>query len=301
MTAAADPWADYWRRAEAAQGSACLPEAGATLAPLLEECWRSFALMLPRRGRLLDLATGGGAVPAMLRAAAPALELVGVDQAPDLPKRPGMQLKGGVAIERLPFPDRRFDAVTSQFGIEYGDAERAAAEAARVLRAGGRLRFLLHHAQGPVVAHNRARGAAIDWAVRGSGLFAKARALAAARGAMPTLPTPPAFAEAVGEAARLFPGQSAAAEIAEALRRTLEMGRGRPPAETLEVLGELERRAGSELGRIEALLAAACTPERVAALRACLEGCRLEVDAPATLGAAGAPPFAWRVDARKPT
>lgn len=144
-------WGDYWSRgpSDVSGGGADGPtDAGRT-----DPVWLSWFSQLTPGARVLDLATGGGAV---LRYAAAAstkaalnLDLTGVDFAL-LPADPvldslGVRRIGQTPIESLPFADASFDAVTSQFGIEYGEARRSLGEAGRVLRAGGTARFLLHH------------------------------------------------------------------------------------------------------------------------------------------------------------
>ena len=56
----------------------------------------------------------------------------------------------GTPAEALPLPDASFDAVVSQYGIEYSDLSRSIPEAVRVLAPGGRLRFAMHAAEGAV-------------------------------------------------------------------------------------------------------------------------------------------------------
>jgi ubiquinone/menaquinone biosynthesis C-methylase UbiE len=97
--------------------------------------------------RLLDLGTGTGAVLARLAARADAAsEAVGVDRsdamlqaAPDLPRSWRLLRADATA---LPFPDETFDVVTAVYLLHLLElpARRAViAEAARVLRPGGRL------------------------------------------------------------------------------------------------------------------------------------------------------------------
>jgi ubiquinone/menaquinone biosynthesis C-methylase UbiE len=101
----------------------------------------------PRPGeRILDLATGTGWTSrAVARRGA---TVVGVDIAADLVAAAREQAKAeGLGIdyrtgdaERLPFDDGEFDAVVSTCGIMFASRpEAAAAEAARVVRKGGRL------------------------------------------------------------------------------------------------------------------------------------------------------------------
>jgi len=131
--------------------------------------WRAFFADLPAGARILDLCTGNGAAALIAaetgRHGAKGFAIHAVDQAdidpPAYVTRHAEDLatiafRGGVAVEALPFPDAGFDAVISQYGIEYSDLERSLAEAMRVLAPGGRLRFVVHAAEGEVAAGARA-------------------------------------------------------------------------------------------------------------------------------------------------
>ena len=130
--------------------------------------WRAFFAGLPERTRLLDLCTGNGA--AALIAAEVGLaqdkgfEIVAVDRAqidpPAYVSRHRQELatidfRPGIEAEELPFDDGRFDAVVSQYGIEYSDLERSLPELVRVLSHGGRARLVMHAAEGVVAADAR--------------------------------------------------------------------------------------------------------------------------------------------------
>jgi len=157
-------WAEYWTSAGGAR-PACLPNAKNGVEAAQRLVWAAFAKGLARRAKLLDIGTGDGAVLAALSARRD-LELTGVDNAPALPRpQKGMRLLANVAAEQLPFGDGRFDAIVSQFGFEYADTARAAAEAGRVLRTGGAVHMIVHHRDGPIVEHNRARREALLWAI----------------------------------------------------------------------------------------------------------------------------------------
>jgi SAM-dependent methyltransferase len=249
---------------------------------------------------VLDLATGDGAVLGKIRRSRADLKLTGVDSAARLPPAPkGMTLRSGIAMEALPFPDGSFDLVTSQFGFEYGDRAAIAREVARVLAPDRNYAFIVHHAAGPILAHNVARRGGLVWAVVDSNLLPQARALVRARQLAP-LPTPERFRNAPGEAHRLFPGQSVATEFVTAILQTLELGRRSPPSMSLEALDELERKGRNEIARIDSLANAACAASDIDAIEAALVQARL-TPAPRSelFEQGGAVPFAWFLTGRR--
>jgi SAM-dependent methyltransferase len=285
-------WADFWR-AGRTKPSTCLPAALEQIDAAQSALWRGLARDLPKRAYVLDLGTGDGIVLRKLAQSRPDLRLTGIDSAPILPPPPkGIVLKPDVALESLPFPAGRFDALTSQFGYEYGDTAAAAAEVARVLKQGGRFLFALHRRDGPIVAHNLPRRDALRWALGESGQLDKARTLAAAR-RLSLLPTPPSFRAAPAEASRRFPGQSAAGEFLEAILQTLELGRHAPPDEVLDALAELESKAINEIARIDTLDRAACDSDRIDFIVEQLRAAGMAVDAPASLVERSGRAFAW--------
>lgn len=287
-----NPWAGYWSQGSV---SSCLPNAERGFAPILDMVWKSYGRALPRGAEVLDLATGNGAVLRALIGTQVGLKLIGVDSAPVLaPAPPEIALKPGIAMERLPFEDGRFDALTSQFGLEYGDVPTIAREAARVLRPTGRFRFVIHHAAGPIVAHNGGRRAALAWARHDSGVLARAGQLARTR-QMTRIPTPPSFRAAIEDARARFPDQSAAVEFCASVLQTLDMGAAHPPSETLEVLAELERRADGEIGRLDALAGAACDEAGIGEVVGHLRAAGLGAQDARPIKS-GKTPFAWLIE-----
>ena len=291
-------WADYWTSAGGVR-PACLPNAKNGVEAAQRVVWAALAKTLPRRAKVLDIGTGDGAVLAAL-AVRRDLELTGVDNAPALPRpHKGMRLLADVAAEQLPFGDGRFDAIVSQFGFEYADTTRAAAEAGRVLRAGGAIHMIVHHRDGPIVEHNRARREALLWAAGERDLIGRAKALVAARRVAP-LPTPEAFRAAILEARTRFGPGAGADELGEAVWQTLEGGRGRHPTEVGDRLDTLARRADAEIVRIGALLDAARDQDGISALSGQLQAAGLVMATPRPLFEAQVPrPFAWLLDGRK--
>jgi SAM-dependent methyltransferase len=293
-------WSDFWTGGGAGPESGCLPKGLARIDAVQRQVWAEIAAPLRKGGRVLDLATGDGAVLGKIRSSRTDLKLTGVDSAARLPPGPkGAVLQAGIAMERLPFPDRSFDLVTSQFGYEYGDRAAIAREVARVLAPAGRLAFIVHHADGPILAHNLARRAGLGWAVVDSGLLAQAKALVRARALAP-LPTPPRFRQAPAEARRLYPGQSVAEEFVTAVLQSLELGRAHPTLAQLEALDELEARGRNEMARIDALAGAACTQADIEAIEQVLQAAGLTLEPRRELReTGGSVPFAWLLTGRR--
>lgn len=290
-------WTQYWTTEARSEGGCC---GDGEIAEVLDEVWAEFAETLPPRARVLDLATGDGAVLRRIRARRPKAELVGVDLAEALP-RPGrnIRLMPGVAMEDLPFEAGRFDAVTAQFGLEYGDIERAIREVSRVLVPGGRARGLGHHRDSPMIAHNVARRHALAWAVLESGWLDKARSFARAR-ALANLPVPPTFRTAVDEASRLHPGQPVAAEFIAAILQSLQLHAHAPVERTLQALDRLAQKARHEMGRIELLERAALDDDQVATCTDWLDQAEMRVDQVRMLTEPSqSRPFAWMIDATR--
>ncbi|WP_052761766.1 class I SAM-dependent methyltransferase [Aurantiacibacter luteus] len=223
----------------------------------LGQTWAGFARGLPRKARVLDIASGDGCVMADLLRARSDLKPVGIDQAKALPPAPrGAKLRGGIEMDALPFPDASFAAVTSQFGLEYGEVDAAAREIARVLQPGGVVGLIVHREDSLIVAHNRARAEGIAWAIEQEALPAKALASLRLRLSGLTI-IPPDVASGPERAARMFGPGSAAWEIAEATRRALAGGAHAHPAEVRATVEEIAVRGRHELTCIATLSAAA--------------------------------------------
>lgn len=288
-------WESYWHENH---GRGCVPDAPG-VAAILSDCWGEFARDLPQGCAVIDLGSGAGAVLDKLGAVRRDLDLVGVDSVLALPSTAATnRVRTGVAMEQLPFADACFGAACSQFGFEYGEIERSAAELARVIAPSSPVRLVIHDRGGPVVRQGESRLRALRWAVEQNDFFAIAERLADARSII-RLPTPPSFPQAISEARRTFPAESVAVELLSALHAILVEGEARPQGTTAQIR-ILHQRARSEITTLCALL-------RVAQDRA-------EINQMATrLGAAGikaAEPvalvepqrglaFAWRIDAAR--
>jgi ubiquinone/menaquinone biosynthesis C-methylase UbiE len=143
-------WTKYWKMGN----TDSMPKARAAGAlSALDTAWKNFFEWLPEGARILDLATGGGDVIRAALLCKRDFSITGVDIA-DLsaatPPDANVSLVGNTDLSQLPFPDASFEAVVSQFGIEYADIPAAVREAVRVLAPGGRGHFVVHHKGGPL-------------------------------------------------------------------------------------------------------------------------------------------------------
>lgn len=294
-------WADFWSREAGESSAGCLPHGLQGIDAAQGGVWTNLARELTKGARVLDLGTGDGAVLKKILAVRKDLRLTGVDSSPTLPPAPkGIALRGGVAAEALPFADRSFDAVTSQFGFEYTDTATTSREVARVLKPQGSLRFITHLRSGPILAHNLPRRETLRWALEPGGYADKARALVMARRSV-SLPTPPSFRQAPAEARRLFPSQTVGAEFVTALLQTLDLGRNAPVRECIAALDELVAMAGNEIARIDSLERAACDEARALEVVAQLGAAGVAVAPPKVLGEGPSNrPFSWLLTGSKP-
>ncbi len=249
-------WDAFWRGSAVPAGKpGCLPASGG-LAEVLSSVWRQFARALPARARVLDIGTGDGRVMGWMLAERADLQLEGIDLSQELPPPPaGTRSRGGVAMERLPAAAGAFDAIVGQFAFEYGDLAATAAEFARVLTGNGVIGLVTHRHDGPIFAQNLRRRQGIEWALFEAELPSMARRGLDHRA--PGAPYPPAaIRDAPQRGAELFGARSAAWEIAEAIRLTLERGQAGPATDAAAAVREIEERAMGEIGRLTALEAA---------------------------------------------
>jgi SAM-dependent methyltransferase len=175
-------WTQHW--AGGARHS-CSGSYGAEYGGAIAAFWQSVADETPDRARVLDLATGAGAVPRLLRQLAPAKRwsMTAVDFSDHRPPPEaddgdaGVSYHPGVSIESMPFGDGSFDLVTSQYGFEYAALDAAAREVRRVRAPGSRLAFVMHHASSRPVELARVEIGHIDALQGDLGFLAATRAM----------------------------------------------------------------------------------------------------------------------------
>jgi len=159
VTEDASAWTLYWSNNTP---QSCIAAQRESDAEEINAIWRSFVAGLKNDAKILDLATGNGAVPSAMLRDRQSYSITGVDRADIAPLKylddPGhlrqVEFVGGIDVGKLPMPDQSYDALSSQFGIEYGDLAAIALEISRVLKPGGHCQFLMHHRDSAIVSPN---------------------------------------------------------------------------------------------------------------------------------------------------
>jgi ubiquinone/menaquinone biosynthesis C-methylase UbiE len=288
MTGPADEaWNRYWREG---RGAACQADDAGLYRGAIGAHWREFFGALPRGRRLLDLGCGNGALAALAaESAAAPLTLHGVDAADVRPEAPTTgqgvtcRLHARTRAEHLPFARAMFDGCVSQYGAEYGDLDATVDELARVLRPGGWIRWICHWAEGDI-----ARDAAdeADRAGRLRALELPDRIAALVRRQQVDgryVPDSHRRTWHLPEAQRVKQGLSEGFRIARATPQQANGNLGlflhnlaalyqhreqHPVDDMLERMAECDQALAHHRARLQALVSAALTPDRLAHLRA---------------------------------
>ena len=246
-------WDRFWKSQSVGQRGGCLPDGWRAIEIAQKSVWRDFVAGASENFAVLDLATGDGRVLRWIEETGRAGELVGVDSATSLPDcGDAIHMLGGTPVENLPFEADRFDLITSQFGFEYCHVEDAAAQIAKVMRADGKAGLLMHRGDGPILAHNLARAAAIEWVSEDRKLFERA---------MQAVRAGPQFfqgfvAHCQGTArmgAEQFGSWSPAWEIAEAISRSFQMEQRYQSGKLRLTLDAIRSQSRNEFERISSL------------------------------------------------
>jgi ubiquinone/menaquinone biosynthesis C-methylase UbiE len=149
-------WTRYWARGAL---HSCPNAFSGNYADEIRAAWADFFGAQPSGARVLDIGTGNGALALVARDTSAergcAFEIEAIDVAQIIPDAAaaahgiathGITFRGGVAAESTGYPDAWFDAISSQFALEYMRIGATLAELARVLKPGGDAMFVVHHA-----------------------------------------------------------------------------------------------------------------------------------------------------------
>ncbi|HEX5694524.1 MAG TPA: class I SAM-dependent methyltransferase, partial [Arenimonas sp.] len=175
-------WSSYWTQGPM---HSCIGSFDAGYTGAIGDFWDAQAAAMAPGARVLDLATGNGALPLRFwERHGDSIAIDAVDLAALAPRwhRPGthprIRFHQGVAMEALPFPDASHDRVVSQFGFEYADGGPALDECLRVLAPGGTLAFVMHHAGSVLVSVGREELANVECLLEPGGVLEAAAAVA---------------------------------------------------------------------------------------------------------------------------
>jgi len=277
---AKDAWTAFWTdpgQSRCVSGSPDLWRA-------FTDHWSSYARGTERGARVLDLGCGAGAVARLLLAARGDLQVTGIDFARiPLAIYPNFELLSDTPMESLPFGERCFAGVVSQFGFEYSDCVATVRELGQVLLPGARLSFLVHHADSSIVANIRARLEAL--------------------GAFLGSPTRAAFCSGDGAAFNAFmlalrqkhPHDALVAELA----RSLPLRLGRAPREKAAIWNSIEEALAPERCLAESLRARCVAPAQLDEWLAPLRR-HCELRSVSVLREADGTPIAWRIEGVRP-
>lgn len=233
-------WTRHW---STGAPHSCAGSYGALYGGVIAAFWQQVHAGTPGGARLLDIATGSGAVPRLLMQLRPELDCrcdaIDLSLSPP-PAAPWLHFHGGVRAEALPFAAANFDLVTSQYGLEYGDLALAVPELLRVLRPRGRVALVLHHAGSRPVALARVELAHLAWLTGPDGLLPACDAML---GPLAQARTPEGRARLAGDAQA-----EAARERFNAAQDALA-ARGRAASDGADVLGEVQDAVAAVLGQ----------------------------------------------------
>ena len=169
-------WSLYWAQDRL---QSCVASGDDKDQQRLDAVWQEFALSFEADARILDLATGNGAVPAALLDARTDLQVDAVDRAQIDPLRylseprllDKVTFHAETDILNMPFAVTAFDAITSQFGIEYAGFNEAAVAVIPYLKPGGRFQFIVHHADSDIIQSSSLKITEIEQLIQPDGLL----------------------------------------------------------------------------------------------------------------------------------
>jgi ubiquinone/menaquinone biosynthesis C-methylase UbiE len=290
--------------------------------------WEAFFAGLSPGARVLDVATGNGAV-ALIAAQTSRdrgldLEIHGIDLA-DIDPPANVPLHSSLLetihfhprtpVEDTGFEDAFFHGVTSQYGLEYTDLDAAMPELFRVLAPGGMACFVVHHADSVVARASRAELADAQLLLE-SDLFGHAQALMEYVGKATTsaerqsLAADPeaeqrrgAFNEAAAKVQAALEASTEPEFLATAMSyvaeawKTLQGGQGKTALTQLAQSGQLLE---SNVERIEDLLEASQDSEAIDRICGLVKQAGFEVVSPEEIHHDAERLMGWKLTARRP-
>ena len=152
-------WNNYWNQGTVTTFSEGNFETG-YIGPI-KDFWIEQFARLGQSAVIVDLATGNGAIPLIaahyMKSTGKDWRIVGVDYADIKPPIENIKELSSVTfhsstpIENTNIETSSVDLVTSQYGIEYADLDKAVGEVHRILKQGAAFSVVMHHPESLVV------------------------------------------------------------------------------------------------------------------------------------------------------
>jgi ubiquinone/menaquinone biosynthesis C-methylase UbiE len=186
-------WSDFWQQGFVTTFGPGMPD---NYQGVIADFWDSQFERLDDGARILDIATGNGAVAILAARTAQkqgkTFDITGCDLAAINPEiaaseelqalRAGIRFRSNTACEKLPFAQGAFDFASSQFGLEYCKIPQALGEIRRVLVPGGKFVVIAHHSDSNLLKAARSESHVYRAVLKDLNLFGRVRAYFGALG-----------------------------------------------------------------------------------------------------------------------
>jgi ubiquinone/menaquinone biosynthesis C-methylase UbiE len=254
-------WSLYWSEDRL---YSCVAQSSDEDQKVLNKLWQGFSQELEPNSRVLDLATGNGAVADALLSVNSALQVDAVDKASIDPKKflkehgnlLNVNFHGDTDIFDLSFKPSTFDAITSQFGIEYAGLTEASVQVLRYLKVAGRFQFVVHHAQSGIILSSSNKIVELEQLTQQSGILETLIKVLGGKAEFSTL-------EALGQdylKQDLTRSEQISGQVFAGIERIIN-GFASQPKESLELAVAMDLRVRSELTRLGQLITAGQTSD----------------------------------------
>ncbi|SFC59622.1 class I SAM-dependent methyltransferase [Microbulbifer thermotolerans] len=152
-------WSQFWQQGFPTSFAKELPN---SYKGAIEEFWRETAKSLDDNSRVLDIASGNGAIAIIIadeaRKQEKQVDVHAADLASISPQKTNKNPKltqilseitfhPNVEIEQLPFKKNSFELISSQFGFEYSNIEKSITSISSSLKKGGHFKAICHFSE----------------------------------------------------------------------------------------------------------------------------------------------------------